>query len=60
VTFVLIHFSKRFADKEIFDFFERERSQAGEAGLAGAYENIVLWLGNDKAEDMTQKKNSNS
>ncbi len=56
----MIHFSKRFADKEIFDFFERERSQAGEAGLAGAYENIVLWLGNDKAEDMTQKKNSNS
>jgi len=58
VTFVLIHFSKRFADKEIFDFFDRERSQTQlEAGLAGAYENIVLWLGTDKPEDATQKKN---
>ena len=55
---MLIHFSKRFPDKEIFDFFDREKSQAAEVGLAGAYENIVLWLGTDKKEDTT--KNSNS
>jgi ribonuclease Z len=35
IQFVLIHFSLRYTDKEIFDFFEKE---------LGDIENVLLWL----------------
>jgi len=45
ITFVLIHFSKRFSETEICGFFEQEKTMAVESGHAGALENIILWLG---------------
>eukprot|EP01087_Luapelamoeba_hula_P021677 TRINITY_DN7620_c0_g2_i1.p1 TRINITY_DN7620_c0_g2~~TRINITY_DN7620_c0_g2_i1.p1 ORF type:complete len:322 (-),score=74.35 TRINITY_DN7620_c0_g2_i1:143-1108(-) len=43
-TYVLIHFSKRYDDKEILGFFENERAQAVDStGDAAALSNIVPW-----------------
>lgn len=51
ITFVLIHFSKRYADKEIKAFFEKEKAEAE----PGSLENIILWL---EKEEGTGKNDS--
>lgn len=54
-TFILIHFSKRYSDDEIYAFFDNERTtqrelEAAEDGDGGcpkrrpAFDNVVVWL----------------
>lgn len=40
VTFVLIHFSLRYKDSEILEFFEQEKSKS-----ECKFENVLLWVG---------------
>jgi len=44
VKFVLMHWSRRYSDNELIQFFVKQREQEKETSGGSTFQNLVLWL----------------